>query len=50
MFGRKRDDLTGTAAPPFVLPAHNDAPVDLAAFRDQRRVLLAFYPEDDTPG
>jgi peroxiredoxin len=40
----------GDAAPPFVLPAHDGKQVRLVDFRGQRRVVLAFYPEDDTPG
>lgn len=50
MFGPKVDALVGHAAPPFRLPDHDDRLVDLAGFRGRRRVVLAFYPEDDTPG
>jgi peroxiredoxin len=38
------------AAPPFALQAHDGTTVRLVDFRGQRRVVLAFYPEDDTPG
>ena len=50
MFGDKTDHLVGHAAPPFKLPAQDDTQVDLATFRGRQRVILAFYPEDDTPG
>ena len=39
----------GTAAPTFVLPS-TMGPVDLAAYRDVKNVVLCFYPGDDTPG
>lgn len=50
MFRRKPDRLVGHAAPPFALPAQDEALVDLKAFRGLRRVILAFYREDDAPG
>lgn len=39
----------GDAAPQFTLPDQDGRPVDLAGFRG-RRVVLYFYPQDDTPG
>lgn len=50
MFGPRVDRLVGHAAPPFTLPDQAGEPVELAAFRGARRVIVAFYPEDDTPG
>lgn len=39
----------GTKAPAFTLPDKNGAPVSLADFRG-RKVVLYFYPRDNTPG
>ena len=39
----------GTTAPEFTLPNQDGTPVSLADFKGQR-VLLYFYPADDTPG
>ncbi len=39
----------GDPAPPFTLPDQDDKPVDLASYRG-RKVLVYFYPKDDTPG
>ena len=39
----------GSTAPPFTLPDHDGAPVSLADFAG-RRVVVYFYPADDTPG
>jgi peroxiredoxin Q/BCP len=39
----------GTKAPEFTLPNQDGTPVSLADFKGQR-VLLYFYPADDTPG
>ena len=39
----------GTKAPAFTLPDKNGAPVSLADFRG-RKVVLYFYPSDNTPG
>jgi peroxiredoxin Q/BCP len=39
----------GDPAPEFTLPDQDARPVDLASFRG-RRVVLYFYPQDDTPG
>lgn len=50
MFGPKTTLALGAAAPPFVLPAHDGKPVKLVDFRGKKRVVLAFYPQDDTPG
>lgn len=50
MFSNKADRLVGHAAPPFKLADQEGTTVDLATFRGQKRVILAFYPEDDTPG
>jgi thioredoxin-dependent peroxiredoxin len=39
----------GTKAPEFILPDQDGTPVSLADFKGQR-VILYFYPADDTPG
>lgn len=39
----------GTKAPEFTLPDQDGTPVSLEDFKGQR-VLLYFYPADDTPG
>ncbi len=39
----------GAEAPPFTLPDQDGKPVSLDDFRG-RRVLVYFYPADDTPG
>ena len=40
---------TGATAPAFTLPDQDDNPVSLEDFKGQR-VILYFYPADDTPG
>jgi peroxiredoxin Q/BCP len=40
----------GDAAPPFNLPDASGQAVDLTSLRGRKRVVLAFYPQDDTPG
>ncbi len=39
----------GKTAPDFTLPDENGKPVKLSSFRG-KRVILYFYPRDDTPG
>jgi peroxiredoxin Q/BCP len=39
----------GDPAPDFTLPDQNGTPVSLASFKGQR-VVIYFYPKDDTPG
>lgn len=39
----------GDPAPPFTLPDQDGKPVDLASFQG-KRVVIYFYPKDDTPG
>ncbi len=39
----------GAVAPDFILPADDGSEVSLRSFRG-RRVILYFYPRDDTPG
>jgi thioredoxin-dependent peroxiredoxin len=39
----------GDAAPAFTLPDQDGKPVALAGFRG-RKVVVYFYPQDDTPG
>jgi peroxiredoxin Q/BCP len=39
----------GDTAPQFTLPDQDGTPVDLASYRG-RRVVIYFYPQDDTPG
>ncbi len=40
----------GDPAPDFTLPSSTGAPISLADYRGTRRVVLYFYPKDDTPG
>ena len=40
----------GDKAPDFTLPASNGKSVSLKDFSGKRRVVLYFYPKDDTPG
>jgi len=40
---------TGDPAPQFTLPDQDGRPVDLASYRG-RKVVVYFYPQDDTPG
>ena len=39
----------GDAAPMFILPDADMEAVDLSAYRGERRIVLFFYPRDDTP-
>ncbi len=39
----------GDTAPDFTLPDENGNPVSLSSFKG-RKVILYFYPKDDTPG
>ena len=41
--------LVGEKAPDFTLPADDGRPVSLNGFRG-KKVVLYFYPKDDTPG
>ena len=40
----------GTKAPEFTLPANDGREVSLKNYKGNRRVVLYFYPKDDTPG
>ena len=40
----------GTQAPALNLPASNGKNVSLEEFKDEKNVVLYFYPKDDTPG
>lgn len=40
----------GDKAPEFSLPASNGKTAALKDFKDKQRVVLYFYPKDDTPG
>ena len=40
----------GTKAPEFSLPASNEKNISLKNFKGKERVVLYFYPKDDTPG
>ena len=40
----------GVKAPEFSLPASNGKIVSLKDFKGKKRVVLYFYPKDDTPG
>ena len=39
----------GDAAPMFILPDADMEAVDISAYRGERRIVLFFYPRDDTP-
>ncbi|MBI1314014.1 thioredoxin-dependent thiol peroxidase [bacterium] len=41
---------TGKNAPAFTLPAYPEGKVRLSQFKDEKNVVLYFYPKDDTPG
>jgi len=40
----------GTRAPEFTLPASNGTTISLMDYRDDKYVVLYFYPQDATPG
>lgn len=40
----------GDPAPDFSLPGSEGVEVKLSDFKDQKNVVLYFYPKDDTPG
>ena len=40
----------GMKAPEFKLTGSKDKPVSLQDFKNKQRVILYFYPKDDTPG
>lgn len=40
----------GSKAPDFMLKASNGKDVSLSDFKGKERVILYFYPKDDTPG
>lgn len=40
----------GDKAPEFSLPASNGKSISLKDFKGKKRVVLYFYPKDDTPG
>ena len=40
----------GTQAPEFTLPSSTGKDVSLKDFKNKSRVVLYFYPKDDTPG
>ncbi len=40
----------GDPAPNFTLPSTEGSDIDLRAFQGKSRVVLYFYPKDDTPG
>ena len=40
----------GMKAPEFSLPASNGKEISLKDYKDKARVILYFYPKDDTPG
>jgi peroxiredoxin Q/BCP len=50
MFGSTPKLTPGDAAPAFDLPGHDGRHVTLVDLRGKQRVVLAFYPEDDTAG
>lgn len=44
-----KKSLVGKAAPDFTMPGDDGKPISLKALRG-KRVVLYFYPKDDTPG
>ena len=40
----------GDKAPDFSLPASDGKRISLKSFKDKKRLVLYFYPKDDTPG
>ena len=40
----------GKAAPAFSLPSSEGREISLADFKNKKKVVLYFYPKDDTPG
>ncbi|WP_339733727.1 thioredoxin-dependent thiol peroxidase [uncultured Gimesia sp.] len=40
----------GKRAPAFFLPAYPEGKIRLSEFKDEKNVLLYFYPKDNTPG
>ncbi len=40
----------GTKAPEFTLPSSEGKEISLADYKNKNRVVLYFYPKDDTPG
>lgn len=40
----------GSKAPEFVLTGSNGSEIELKSYRKKKRVVLYFYPKDDTPG
>ncbi|HEX2959537.1 MAG TPA: peroxiredoxin [Chitinispirillaceae bacterium] len=40
---------TGSLAPEFSLPSHDDDTVSLSSFKGKKYVVLIFYPGDETP-
>ena len=40
----------GSQAPEFTLPSSGGSNIPLKSFRGKKRVVLYFYPKDDTPG
>jgi peroxiredoxin Q/BCP len=44
------DLQVGDMAPAFSLPASNGETISLADYLGKRKIVLYFYPKDDTPG
>jgi peroxiredoxin Q/BCP len=42
--------VSNQPAPAFSLPNQDNKIISLADFRDQKTIVLYFYPQDDTPG
>lgn len=40
----------GDAAPDFTLPGDDESSITLSQFKGKQKVVLYFYPKDDTPG
>lgn len=40
----------GDIAPDFTLPGDDESTVTLSGFKGKKKVVLYFYPKDDTPG
>ena len=47
---KEKELKEGDPAPDFSLPASNDQKISLKEYKGKKRVVLYFYPKDDTPG
>ncbi|MBM7614867.1 peroxiredoxin [Alkaliphilus hydrothermalis] len=43
-------NLVGKKAPDFTAPSTSGADVAISDFKNKKKVVLFFYPKDNTPG